>query len=186
MAWSGIADFGLGLQGYRDAQNQQSDRDYLEAQRARSTEIQGMELARLRRDDALAARMRGLATSYAPGGANELPKVPGKSVDVAQVQSDEGQQDEAAPPIPPVQRQAAALPAQTNRRGMYGAFADALDSAGKPTEAAKMRQALSSIENEGYAEIVKGVASGDDPKAIQERFNRVGNRRIADATMGPD
>lgn len=172
--WDGVASFGIGVQGYNDYMDSRADADYRAKKRARDEEVSALELERIRRDDDLSKQTREIARKYGVKGENQLPAV-NMEVPIPQLQVD----DEGYPM--PQATKSVALEAQTNRGGMYDAMAQEYEKAGKLAEAEKMRTALKQLENEGYTEIIKGVAAGEDPATIAQKFNQKGNKRIVNA-----
>lgn len=182
MGWSGIANFGLGYRGATDVLNASSDRDYLERQRKRTEEVNNMALEEARRQDELGKTVRGIARKYGLGGEGQLPAIPGTSAEVAPTIA----VDDEGNPMPTVTKTTPAVPAQANSQGMREAMAQAYEGQGKLTEADAIRKAMKAVETEGYSEILRGVAAGDDPNAIAQRFNRKGNRRIVNGEKQGD
>jgi hypothetical protein len=178
--WDGVASFGLGVQGYNDYTDSRADRDYLAAKRKRDEEVQGIELEKLRREDDLAKTTRAIAARNGLGGADQLPAV---NMDVP-IKPLVPMDDEGNPM--PVASKSVNLPAGSNRIGMYNEMADAQEKAGKLAEAEKIRTAIKAIESEGYSDIIKGVASGEEPAAIAQRFNQKGAKRIVNAEKKGD
>jgi hypothetical protein len=170
--WDGVASFGLGAQGYNDFQNQLSDREWLDAKRKRDAEVAQINLEKLQREDALGQRTRQIAAQYGLGGPNQLPEVSrDMPVNPLTPVDDEGE------PMP-IGSKTVTLPAQANRSGMLDALAQTHEAAGDFENAAKIRQAGKAMETEGYADLLKGVASGEDPTTIAQRFNQKGSHRI--------
>ena len=172
--WDGVASFGLGVQGFNDYKDQEAERNYRAKKRARDEEVSALELERIRRDDDLAKKTREIAKKYGLNGDSQLPAV-SQEIALPQLAVD----DEGYPM--PKATKTVDLPAQANRGGMYDAMAQELEAAGKIGEAEKIRAALKAMETEGYTEIIKGVASGEDPALIAQRFNQKGRKRIVNA-----
>lgn len=180
--WSGIANAGLAYQGATDVLNASQDRDYLERKRKRDDEVANMALEEARRQDELGKQVRALAKKYGLGGESQLPTLPGQEVPVA------GQLpvDDEGNAMPKATIQTPGVAAQANQAGMREAMAQAYEGAGKLSEADQLRKAAAAIKAEGYGEIVKGVASGEDPTAIAQRFNQKGDRRIVNGQKNGD
>jgi hypothetical protein len=180
--WSGIADFGLGVQGYNDYTNAQADRAYVEQKRKRENEVANIDLERIRREDDLAKKARAIASQYGLGGDKQLPEIAGKTTDVAPPVAG----DDEGYPMPLVPKVTPAVPATANRGGMMESVAGEYEKAGKFDEAQKIRAALKAVESEGYSDIIKGVAAGEEPTNIAQRFNQKGTKRIVNGEKQGD
>jgi hypothetical protein len=167
-----IATLGLAGQGYNATDKQISERDLLELKRQREEEVNRIAIEQARRKEALDAGMRNAVTEVA-----NRPAAMG--LDIATMAPNDPYQEHA------LVTKGEAVPESPNVAGQVQAAQQYLSRQGELEASEKMRKVMKSLEDEGYKSIVVGIASGEDPKEIQKKFNNIGKERILGGVVDP-
>lgn len=162
----GIAALGLAGRGYENTDRAIRDRDWQQAERDRQKKINDMVLKDALRKDELAQGLRdvmaGVPQRAAARGLDVTTPAENDPYGEGYVHTDKGFE----------------APGGTNLRATAKAAADYLAGKGEIDAAEKYRKTMKALEDEGFKDVIVGIAAGRTPKEIADEFNAIGEKRI--------
>lgn len=172
--FQGIADLGVMGGGYERTDAAIAERDYTRANRKRQDQLNEMAFQEAIRKDELVKKVR-----EAMGAVKSRAAMKGLGLSLPA--ENDPYQEHVTPPQGGIDS-----PESPDAAGKMQAASRALMEGGDIEGATKVQKALEEFKREGFTHFLGGVIRGEDPKAIAEKFNQFGDKRIVGGTKTAD
>lgn len=167
----GIAALGLAGRGFDETDRRIRDRDWQQEERERQRRLNEMALAEAVRRDELA---RGLRETM----ANVPRRAAARGLDITTPVENDPYGEGYVRTERGFDQPEGGVDLQATTR----AAADYLAGKGEIEASEKYRKALKQMEDEGFKDVIVGVAAGKNPAEIAKEFNALGEKRIVGGT----